>query len=134
MQWTEDLSVGVETIDNQHKELFRRINSLVEAIKQGKCKTEITGVIMFLEEYALSHFGEEETFMKEHAYPPYHDHKAQHAIFIKNLSELRKELEDIGPSYVLSVTTNQVIVDWIIDHIAKTDKKLGRFLQDRSIT
>jgi hemerythrin len=133
MQWTEDLSVGVETIDNQHKELFKRINSLVEAIKQGKCKAEITGVIMFLEDYALSHFGEEETCMEKYSYPPYKDHKEQHAIFMNNLSELRKELEDIGPSYVLSVTTNQVVVDWIIDHIARIDKKLGRFLQGKSI-
>jgi hemerythrin len=37
MQWTEDLSVGVETIDNQHKELFSRINSLADAIRLGKC-------------------------------------------------------------------------------------------------
>ena len=134
MQWTEDLSVGVDAVDNQHKELFRRINSLVDAIKQGKCKTEITGVIVFLEDYALSHFGEEETFMKDHSYPPYEDHRAQHAIFINNLSELRKELEDVGPSYVLSVTTNQVIVDWIIDHICGTDKKLGQFLRARAVT
>ena len=37
MQWTEDLTVGVEAIDNQHKELFSRINSLADAIRQGKC-------------------------------------------------------------------------------------------------
>jgi hemerythrin len=32
MQWTEDLSVGVEAIDNQRRELFIRINSLADAI------------------------------------------------------------------------------------------------------
>jgi hemerythrin len=49
MQWTEDLTVGVEAIDNQHKELFSRINSLADAIRQGKCTYIIHGVVTFLE-------------------------------------------------------------------------------------
>ena len=43
MQWTEDLSDGIAAIDNQRKELFSRINSLVEAIRQGKCRHLING-------------------------------------------------------------------------------------------
>jgi len=77
MQWTEDLSVGVETIDNQHKELFSRINSLADAIRQGKCTYIIHGVVTFLEDYAASHFSAEEAFMQHHAYPEYQQHRQQ---------------------------------------------------------
>ena len=38
MEWTNNLSVGVSTIDSQHQELFKRINNLVIAIKQHRCK------------------------------------------------------------------------------------------------
>ncbi|MHB1162771.1 MAG: hypothetical protein ACYC3V_20925 [Chloroflexota bacterium] len=31
VRWTPDLSVGVTLIDDQHKELFKRVNQLLEA-------------------------------------------------------------------------------------------------------
>jgi hemerythrin len=34
-------------------------------------------------------------------------------------------------SYELSVTANQIIVDWIVDHIMKVDKKFGEFVRSR---
>jgi len=36
LQWTQDLSVGVEEIDNQHKELFERINNLDSAMSRQR--------------------------------------------------------------------------------------------------
>jgi hemerythrin len=53
MQWSESLSVGNAVIDNQHKELFDRINDLVAAIKQKTCKYKIGDVIKFLDDYII---------------------------------------------------------------------------------
>jgi len=134
MKWTEDLSTGVELIDNQHKELFSRINDLVAAIKQHTCKYKISDVVRFLDEYIIFHFGEEERFMQKHKYPQYPRHKAQHTKFIANFNELKKELQKLEGgkkpgAYDLSVETNQVVVDWILDHIVKVDKEFGAFLK-----
>lgn len=136
MQWTKDLSVGVEKIDEQHRELFEKINNLVAAVKQSVCKYKIGDVIMFLEDYVVFHFGEEEKYMRQFGYPGYQAHKKQHDKFIENFNELKKELPKLeggkNPgSYDLSVETNQVVVDWILDHIAKVDRQLGEFLKDK---
>jgi len=136
MKWTEDLSVNVETIDNQHKELFARINDLVDAIKQHTCKYKISDVVKFLDDYIVFHFGEEEKLMQRYGYPGYEQHKKQHEHFMENFKELKKELPKLEGgakpgSYDLSVETNQVVVDWILDHIAKIDKRLGEFLKDK---
>ena len=136
MQWTEDLAVGVEKIDAQHKELFEKINDLVSAVKQSVCKYKIGDVIRFLEDYVVFHFGEEERYMLKFGYPDYQVHKAQHEKFIANFQELKKELPKLEGgskpgSYDLSVETNKVVVDWILDHIAKVDKRLGVFLKDK---
>jgi hemerythrin len=134
VKWTEDLSVGVDEIDHQHKELISRINNLVDAIKQAKCKYTIDGTIDFLEEYATRHFGAEEVIMLQNMYEGYSTHKAQHAIFLKALAELKQQAAEPrvkGSSYDLSVTTNQVVVDWIVNHILKTDMKLGEFLRKK---
>ncbi len=135
MKWTEDLSVGIELIDNQHKELFSRINDLVDAIKQHTCKYKISDVVKFLEEYIVFHFGEEEKIMRQCAYQDYPAHKAQHKKFIAEFEELKKELPKLEGgrkpgSYDLSVETNKVVVDWILEHIAQVDKKLGEFLKN----
>jgi hemerythrin-like metal-binding protein len=136
MEWTEDLSVGIDIIDEQHKELFKRINGLVEAIRSSTCKYSIPEVIRFLEDYIVTHFSEEERYMMRYDYPDFQQHRAQHGIFMNNFIELKKELEILEGgkkrgSYDLSVTTNQVVVDWILDHISKIDKKLGIFLKDK---
>jgi hemerythrin len=34
MEWTEDLSVMIEEIAEQHKELIIRINDLVDSVRQ----------------------------------------------------------------------------------------------------
>ena len=56
MEWTEDLAVGVNAIDSQHKELFKRINNTRVGHKQHRCREEIDGTIKFLEDYAGSTF------------------------------------------------------------------------------
>jgi len=136
MKWTPDLATGVELIDDQHKELFTRINDLVDAIKQHTCKYKISDVVQFLDDYIVLHFGEEEKMMQQYAYPDYPAHKAQHTTFIANFTELKKEVLKLEGgkkpgSYDLSVETNQVVVDWILEHIARVDKKLGNFIQNR---
>jgi len=136
VKWTEDLSTGIEKIDEQHKELFEKINDLVAAVRQSVCKYKISDVIKFLEDYVVFHFGEEESYMRQFNYPGYTAHKAQHEKFIVNFNELKKELPKLEGgkkpgSYDLSVETNQVVVDWILDHIAKVDKRLGEFLKGK---
>ncbi len=132
MQWTEDLAVGIASIDEQHRELFKRINNLLQAIKEHRCKSEIDGTIQFLDEYAVFHFGEEERRMEQARYDGLADHRKHHAAYLKNITELKEQaaLPRVqGMSYELSVTANQIIVDWIVDHIMKIDKKFGEYVK-----
>lgn len=132
MEWTKDLAVGIEIIDIQHQELFKRINSLVIAVREHRCKSEIDGTIAFLESYANFHFGEEERRMQESGYVGLAEHKRHHAAYMKNIAELKEQAalpRVSGMSYELSVTANQIIVDWIVDHIMKIDRKFGEFVR-----
>ncbi len=135
MEWNESLSVGFKKIDDDHKELFRMIRELVEAINQHTCKYKINDVIKFLEDYVNNHFAMEEGYMKELRYPEYLKHRAEHEKFQTTFSGLKRELEQIkasgsyAGSYDLSVATDQILVDWLLDHIAKVDMKLADFLK-----
>ncbi len=134
MEWTDKLAIGVSTIDSQHKELFKRINNLVTAIKQHRCKSEIDGTIRFLDDYARVHFSDEEKHMRDTNYLGLEEQQEDHEKYLAALAELKEQalLPRVeGGSYDLSATTNQVVVDWIVDHIMKVDLKFGTFLQKR---
>ncbi len=134
MEWNESLSVGFRKIDADHRELFKMIKELGDAINQHTCKYKIDDVIKFLENYVKNHFAMEEKYMKTFKYPEYRQHRAEHEKFMITFAGLKRGLQKIkasgsyAGSYELSVTTDQVLVDWLLDHIAKVDRKLADFL------
>lgn len=134
MEWTEKLATGIATIDSQHKELFKRINNLVYAIKQQRCKSEIDGVIKFLDDYARIHFSEEEKHMRETNYEGLEEQQRSHKEYLDALAGLKEQasLPRVqGSSYDLSATTNQVVVDWIVGHIMTLDRNFGEYLRQQ---
>jgi hemerythrin len=134
MEWTDKLATGIKTIDSQHKELFRRINDLVLAIKQQRCRSEIDNTLKFLDDYARVHFAEEEKHMRETGYAGLAEQQEDHKKYLAALAELKEEASRPrikGSSYDLSATTNQVVVDWIVDHIMKIDTKFALYLKEQ---
>ena len=126
VQWTPDLAVGVKEIDNQHKELFKRVNSLLEAVSTGKGKDEITRVVTFLGEYAVTHFQTEENFMTHYGYINYGAHKSEHLIFARDFARIKGDLEN-GVTSMSVILVQKKILAWLTNHIGKTDKALGTF-------
>ncbi|MDK2992590.1 MAG: hemerythrin [Clostridiales bacterium] len=131
IQWDQSLSVGIDKIDNQHKELFNRVNALLDACNQGKGKQVVGEIIDFLGDYVVTHFGAEERYMQQYNYPDYGAHKAMHDGFIDSFGQLKKKFESEGPGIQLVLQTNRTVVDWLIKHIGNTDKALGTFLKTK---
>ena len=129
--WTKDLSVGISEIDNQHKELFVRLNSLYDAMKQRKGKAETAKVIKFLEDYVVSHFGAEEKYMDLYSYKSMGLHKAQHTGFIREFANIKKSLSSGEISTTTVIQTQKQITEWLTNHIGKTDKAFGEFLSTK---
>jgi hemerythrin len=132
IEWTPDLAVGSGVIDAQHQELYRRINQLFEACSQGKGKETVGSTLQFLSDYVVTHFGNEEGYMVKHGYPEYARHKKLHAQFINSLQQLQDEFNREGAGVALVIKTNQVVVEWLNNHIRRVDTKLGAFLAGRS--
>ncbi len=129
--WTPDLSVGLDQIDDQHKELFKKLDQLLEACNQGKGRVIIEELLRFLGDYVVTHFGTEEVYMDRFAYPETADHKRQHAAFIKQFVELKETFEKEGPGIHIVILTNRTVVAWLNTHIRNTDTKLGAFLKGK---
>ncbi|MDH4231803.1 MAG: bacteriohemerythrin [Nitrospirota bacterium] len=131
VQWTEELSTGVEEIDDQHKEMFKWTEGLLDACRQRRGRQVAGDVIRFLEEYAITHFATEEKYMFEHGYAGFRDHQAEHIEFMKNLFRIKKQLEAEGPGVQVVVLTNITVIDWLSRHIRKVDAAMGAFLKTK---
>lgn len=129
VEWTPDLGTEVKEIDDQHKELFKRIDSLLEAWKQGKAVAEVDKVISFLTEYVVFHFGNEQKYMQKFGYTNTVQHLAQHDQFVKAFGRLRDRFAAEGVKPELIEDATQLLVDWLKNHIKYSDKALGLFLK-----
>lgn len=128
IQWRDSLSVGVEVIDKQHKELLMRFDRLLTACEEGKGTAELKRLLAFLEEYVQTHFRDEEALQQLRRYPEYEEHRAQHAGFVARIKELREETDKEGISTHHVLETNNMLLKWLLNHISKVDTKLGEFI------
>lgn len=129
LEWSPALSVGIEEIDAQHRELFRRAGRLLDAVRIGSA-AEIGGLIDYLHRYCVTHFGAEEAAMRDVEYPGYARHKAEHDRFIADLLELADERDDRGDAFV-APRLDRWLGAWLREHVGGTDAELGRFLAQR---
>lgn len=125
--WTPALAIGVPEIDQQHQELFVRIESLVAGIVGGR-RAEIERLLDFLGQYVVKHFGAEERWMIRSAYPEYSRHKAEHERFIRDYERMRLEYQEKGPNVLVGMRMNNWIAEWLKGHIGHSDMDLGRYL------
>ncbi|HVO21391.1 MAG TPA: bacteriohemerythrin [Anaeromyxobacter sp.] len=127
--WDGSLEIGHALIDGQHRELFRQVDALFLAIRSGRSAGELGDLLGYLGDYVISHFGTEEALMEERAYPGRAAHLAQHAEFVGDLAALQEEYRQEGPSALVVVRVNARVTRWLFEHIARSDRKLGRFLR-----
>ena len=129
LTWTDELAVGVEAIDNQHKSIFAMANNLFDAMEEGRGKEEVGETIVFLRNYITEHFRDEEELMINHNYAGYPEQRKEHKKFIKDYSALENEFETKGISSHFVVQTQLFLTDWLVNHINKSDKAFGVFLK-----
>jgi len=128
-EWNDDLLTGVDDVDAQHKEIFVRINALLDALTRQKGKDEIGGFLNFLEEYIAYHFAAEEREMTGEKYPGLAAHEKEHEDFKKRICALKRDFNESGASTQLILMTVRSSCEWLIGHINKTDKAMVAFLK-----
>ena len=127
IEWTPALSVGNDAIDAQHRELFRRADDLLSAIRGGKPE-RVGAVLRFLHQYAVEHFGLEEAWMRENRFKGYLRHKAEHDRFVADLVALADEHESGPGGGYMAGRVNGWLADWLVKHVSGTDAEMAVFL------
>lgn len=132
ISWREELAIGDQRIDGQHRELLQRFDTLLAACRRGEGRAELTQLLGFLDDYVVKHFGDEEQLQQSSGFPDFQSHQLQHLGFVKRLQKLKRSIDSQGEVQLDHVLgTNKMLLDWLVNHISTADRELGRFLQEQ---
>lgn len=131
VRWSDDLSVGVASLDAQHQRLFGMFDDLSEASLEGKDAEAVGGIIDGLIAYAREHFQREEKLFAHTSYPDAAAHKAEHEAFVARVMALREE--HLAGKDGVAPRTLDLMASWLREHILVTDKRYTAHLNSRGI-
>jgi len=127
LEWQDSLSVGIRSIDAQHRKLANMVNQLHDAAEQSGPQRPVQELIERLKAYAAEHFHIEEGYMQAFGYPDLEAHQKEHEAFCDAVQGFESACATGGaaPAEVVDFLKR-----WLTQHIIDVDMQMGRFLKD----
>lgn len=133
--WNSSYSVGIESIDKQHKKMFeigKKIEHVIETFDGTDIEEVLRSTYSELITYTELHFSFEESLMKKSGFKGYEDHVKKHQMLLDKIHSLEITNSDNQGSTAFSVL--QLIAEWIFEHIQGDDfayiNTLKRYLNE----
>lgn len=129
--WKDTYSVGIDSIDQQHRKLVNLINQLTTAVDYSTGEEFEREALAELVDYTKTHFTYEEGLMEDNGYPDFEAHRAQHKAMIAEVDIVLAEYEqdhDMAMRHAVDYLRG-----WLINHINGTDKQYSSFLIDKGV-
>ena len=128
MKWQDKFYIGIATIDNQHKELFKIIGNLKEVSIKKDSGSKLIEALKFMVDYTKYHFAAEEEFMRRIAFTRLSKQKQLHQSFIEKLTETLVKLKNghkVDHSKLL-----EFLIHWWTHHILQEDLLIKKFMEE----
>ena len=130
--WNDSYSVGVKSIDEQHRVWIERLNNLSAAIEAHQEARHISKTLDFMMDYVEFHFAAEERLMEARNYPALAQHKLEHQKFRNTLMDLfvleTEETDSVGR---IADSINNFQISWLKNHIQQVDRQFAAFLKEK---
>lgn len=126
LNWSDQYSVLVKNMDAQHRRIIDLINQLHDAMKLGKGNDAVGAVLDSLVDYTRTHFAMEERLMQSYGYPDFARHKALHEDLTRQVLDIQSKFRAGQCAITINVMT--FLKNWLVDHIAKSDRAYGEFM------
>ncbi|CAK0752253.1 putative HD domain-containing protein [Azospirillaceae bacterium] len=136
LHWDHTMSIGEQSVDDDHKTLIGLINQLDMARNaSGHTLNELTLELVLDEliSYTIMHFEREEAYMTRLEYPEISLHTQIHRIMAARVAEIVQHYKCDGVA-AIGADITKFLSDWLRHHILKEDKKIGIWALSRDKT
>lgn len=123
-EWKPIYSVGNDTLDTQHQQLFDIGNRYHAALTAGQSLASLEKIFAELIKYTQFHFETEEAHLRNINYPDYPRHKENHDKLVKLVSNYADQFSS-GDQGVEQRAMN-FIKTWLDGHILGMDRQYRR--------
>jgi hemerythrin len=126
MVWKSEYSVGIDSLDNDHKKLISLLNQFTMAYDYAMSEEYEREALNDLISYTKYHFEREEQLLEQHEYPDVIAHKAQHKMMIEQVNSFMDLYNEKGHDSLNEISG--FLSNWLINHINGTDKEYSELL------
>lgn len=124
--WKDEFSVGVESVDQEHREMIELINGLDNAMAEDADCTTVVSTLGEIYAKISAHFALEERIMRDADYGEFASHKEDHEQLLDSLLTIIDSVDDNG-RYDRSELSSS-LDHWFTDHFRTHDANLHRWL------
>lgn len=128
-EWSPGLSVGLESVDRQHRMLIGYINELSDAVDGDRSTFVLQKVLERLRNYTKVHFAYEEAMFQVFKYEEADDHGHAHHAFVRMIEDCERR-HAMGEANV-GEELLKYLKHWLSEHILVEDKNYARVLVAR---
>lgn len=138
--WREQMSVGNDLIDQDHRYLVCLINSIELAMRHQEDSDALLSFVGELVHYTHFHFEREERIQKKMLYPQAGTHREVHQEILAHIGELQADVREYhehvrdgtlveGERELVIQRVMLLLREWVLDHVLKHDKRMEPYLR-----
>jgi hemerythrin len=122
LQWKPEYSIGVQSMDDEHREMIELINATYGKLTSGHDAAQVEEYLGEILSTISMHFALEERMMRKAGYGEYQAHKDDHEALLDRLRDLMDDYFD-DPK-VGAHKLEQSLSDWFAGHFSSFDARL----------
>jgi hemerythrin len=123
MEWNDTLDIGVDAMNNEHKQILDAMNRIYDAAQAGRAGEDINRLVAQLGSVCVRHFKDEEAFMASIAFPGLTNHKLIHEDLLDRFARHSEEIRIAGGR--ANGQFFHFLQHWLAAHIKGIDRKYG---------
>ena len=122
IEWREEFSVGVPSVDLEHRDLINLINDLHGLLGEGATQEQVVTALGEIYAQISAHFALEEKFMRDVRYDGLDEHKEAHEELLDELRDIMDRVEDDGSFE--EERLSRELERWFTEHFRTQDARL----------
>ncbi|MBF0220043.1 MAG: hemerythrin family protein [Gammaproteobacteria bacterium] len=129
--WRDQMSVGNNSIDSDHRYLICLVNMVELCLQTPEDKEMLMGVFDMLLSYTQEHFSRESKMQYQMKYNRYDIHRVEHQNLIVDAERIRKELESMDTPAKIEREAKRIVTflrAWLVNHVLKEDMLMRPYL------
>lgn len=130
IEWRDEFTIGIASVDYEHQGMIRMINKLHEELAGDASRDAVIDMLGDIHNLISAHFALEEKEMVEMGYGEFDSHKDDHERLLDEIRDIMDEVED-GTAEGYEADLGRRLEAWFGEHFKTADSRLHHFLEQR---